>query len=75
MDNEILKKSLLKGIPCGLASAVLVVLIRMWTRGGSFTDHLLSVFGILCLICFPISFAISFYTQANKKKEKEKKQG
>ncbi len=70
MDKDILKKALLKGIPCGLAIALLVSLIRMLIRGGSYTDHLFSVFGIASLICFPIAWVIYFMNQ-NKSKEKK----
>ncbi len=71
MDKEILKKALLKGIPCGIAIALIVALIRVLIRGGSYFDHLFSVYGIACLICFPIAWVIYFFNQAKKPKNKE----
>ena len=70
MDKDHLKKALLKGIPCGLAVALLVALIRMLIRGGNYTDQLFSVFGITSLICFPIAWVFYFFNQ-NKQKEKK----
>ena len=71
MDKEILKKALPKGIPLGVAIALIIALVRMLIRGGNFTDHLFSVYGIASLICFPIAWVIYFFNQANKPKNKE----
>ena len=71
MDSEILKKVLPKGILCGIAIALIVALVRMLIRGGGYTDHLFSVFGISSLICFPICWCIYFYNEAKKSKEKD----
>ncbi len=73
MDKDILKKAIIKGVPIGLLCALAVALVRMLIRGGGFTDHLFSVYGIASLICFPIAFAVSFYSNANNKKNKEQK--
>lgn len=68
--DENLKKAIPKGIVCGLAIALLVALVRMLIRGGSYTDQLFSGFGIASLICFPIAWVMYFI---NKDKPKEKK--
>ena len=73
MEKDNLKKALLKGIVCGLGLAFLVPLIRMLIKGGSYTDHLLSAFGIASLICFPIAWVIYFMNDKKKPKDEEKK--
>jgi len=73
MNKEFLKKALLKGILYGLGLALIVPLIRMLIRGGSYQEHLLSPFGISSMICFPIAWVIYFYTEQKKPKDEEKK--
>ena len=73
MDKELLKKSLLPGIGCGLLIALGTILARMWINGISFKDSLLSPFGIAAIICFPIADVIAVYTDKKKKQEKEQK--
>ena len=70
MDKEILKKSLLPGIATGLGVVLIVTLIRMLLRKVSFTDHILSPYGIASLICFPIVGVVSFYSDFKKKQKK-----
>ena len=73
MDKELLKKSLLPGIGCGLMIALGTILARMWIKGISFKDSLLSPFGIAALICFPIADVLAVYYDKQKKQGKEEK--
>ena len=73
MDNNVLKKALLKGIPLGLALAFLMPLVRVLIKGGTYMEHLTSVFGIASLICFPLAWVIYFCSDRNKPKDGEKK--
>ncbi len=71
MDDN-LKKALLKGIPLGLAIALIIPLIRILIKGGTYTDHLFGTFGIASLICFPIAWVMYFINQGKSKDEKKK---
>jgi hypothetical protein len=73
MDKELLKKSLLPGIGCGLMIALGAILVRMWVNGISYKDSLLSPFGIAALICFPIADVLAFYSDKKRKQGKEEK--
>ena len=73
MDKELLKKSLLPGIACGLMIALGTILARMWIYGTSFKDSLLSPFGIAAIICFPIADVLAIYNDKKRKQGKEEK--
>jgi hypothetical protein len=65
------KKPLLPGIAGGLVIAIGTILARMWIRGISFKDSLVSPFGIAALICFPIADVLAFYYDLKRKQEKK----
>ena len=71
MNKELLKKALPKGIACGVGAALLVALVRSLIRGEGFFGHLFSVYGILCLICFPIAWVLYYYNEAKKPNDKK----
>ena len=71
MNKELLKKSLLPGIAGGLVIAIGTILARMWIRGISFKDSLVSPFGIAALICFPIADVLASYYDLKRKQEKK----
>lgn len=70
-DKELLKKSLLPGIVSGLVIAVITIVARMLINGKSFTDSLLSPYGIAAIICFPIADVFAFYSDYKRKQKKQ----
>lgn len=69
MDKNLLKKALPKGILCGVLIALIIALVRSLIRGEGFFDHLFSVYGIACLICFPIAWVLYYYAEGRKQKK------
>lgn len=67
MDFNILKKALPKGILLGLGIALAYVAFRLLLHGGTFFDHLFSLYGILTLIFIPIAWVVYFYDKEKKK--------
>ena len=52
------------------SNALLYVVVRLLLNGGTFFDHLFSLYGILTLICMPIAFVAYYYDKEKKKSEK-----
>ena len=67
MDNKILAKVLPKGIIAGVGMALLCVTIRLLLKGGTFMDHLFSVYGLLTMVGIPIAWITSFYSKEQAK--------
>ena len=70
MDLNLLKNALPKGILLGIGNALLYVLFRLLLNGGTFFDHLFSVYGILTLIFVPIAWVAYYYDKEKKKNGK-----
>ena len=69
MDKDLLKKALPQGILIGVGAALTIAVVRLMLRGGSFFDHLFSVYGIMTLICVPIGWVVSRYEKEQKKEK------
>ena len=65
---NILKKAVIKGLPIGLLSALIVICARMLITKTGFAENVSSVYGILTIICFPLAF-ILYYCNEYKKKQ------
>ena len=61
MDKALLKKALFQGIPIGLAFALVFILTRTFIEEVTFFDSMSSLYGILTLIFFPITFVGIIY--------------
>ena len=68
MNKNLLMKAVPAGLLLGIVSTLAVVGIRMLLRGGSFFDHLFSVYSILTLISVPIAWVARCF---DKYKEQE----
>ena len=64
---DILKKALIKGLPTGLLSALIVICARMLITKTGFSENVGSVYGILTIICFPLAFILYYYSEYKKK--------
>ena len=61
MDKTLFKKALFQGIPIGLAFALAFILTRTFFEEATFFESLSSLYGILTLIFFPITFVGIIY--------------
>ena len=68
MSKESLKKALSRGIPMGLAIALIYVVVRLMMNGGTFFGHLFSLYGILTLICVPVAWVAYYYNKEKNQK-------
>lgn len=64
---DILKKALIKGLPIGLLSALIVICARTLITKTGFAENISSLYGILTLICFPLAFILYYYNEYKKK--------
>ncbi len=74
MSLESLKNALIRGIPMGLVFVLAYAAIRMVLNGGSYFSHLISLYGILTMICVPAAWVLYYYDKEKKEKEKRDKE-
>lgn len=70
MDKNLLKKSLPVGLLLGIGSALAVAGLRLLLKGGTFFDHLFSLYGILTFVCVPAAW-VAHACDRNKNKGSE----
>ncbi len=66
MDASILKKALPRGILIGLTIAAIAFVSRLLLCGGSFFDHLFTLYGVRALIGVPAAWVVYFYKEEKK---------
>ena len=74
MEGKSVGMAIVKGLVSGLVAAAVVIVARYLVTGGNNGDfvstYLLSTYGILCLVCFPI-VGVLYNLFAVKKQKKD----